>query len=70
MKKEYDFSKAEKGRFFRKPDELKIPVYLDKDVVRKLNQRREGKSPGLSAVVNKILRKEIEVAEMPHKRGR
>lgn len=29
MKKEYDFSKAEQGKFYCKPEKLKIPVYLD-----------------------------------------
>ena len=32
MKEEYDFSKAEQGKFYRPIDELEIPVYLDKDV--------------------------------------
>ena len=32
MKKEYDFSKAEKGKFFVPIDKIKIPIYLDKRV--------------------------------------
>ncbi len=32
MEKEYDFSQAEKGKFFRPLDKLEIPIYLDKKV--------------------------------------
>ena len=31
MKKEYDFSGAQRGRFFRKGLKLNIPVYLNKE---------------------------------------
>lgn len=32
MKKEYDFSKAEQGKFYRPIEEIEIPVYLDKEL--------------------------------------
>ena len=32
MKKEYDFSKAVQGKFYRPIAKLEIPVYLDKEV--------------------------------------
>jgi hypothetical protein len=32
MKKEYDFSKAEQGKFYRPVEKLEIPIYLDKEV--------------------------------------
>ena len=32
MKKEYDFSKAEQGKFYRPIEELEIPIYLDKEI--------------------------------------
>ena len=32
MKKEYDFSKAEQGKFYRPITELEIPIYLNKEV--------------------------------------
>ena len=32
MKEEYDFSNAERGRFYRSDAQLNIPVYLDKEV--------------------------------------
>ena len=34
MKKEYDFSKGQRGKFFRPNTELNIPVYLEPDVAK------------------------------------
>ncbi len=31
MKEEYDFSKAEKGKFYVPLEEIQMPIYLDKD---------------------------------------
>ena len=47
MKKEYDFSKGERGKFFRADAELNIPVYLEPDVARAFRS---------SAAVNEALR--------------
>jgi hypothetical protein len=47
MKREYDFSKGGRGKFFRPDAELNIPVYLDPDVARAFRS---------SAAVNKALR--------------
>lgn len=32
MKKEYDFSNAVRGKFYRKDARLNLPIYLDKDI--------------------------------------
>jgi hypothetical protein len=36
MEWEYDFTNAEQGKFCRKAEQLRIPVYLDEDVARRL----------------------------------
>jgi hypothetical protein len=59
MKDEYDFSNAEKGKFYRPREELKIPVYLEEDVLLYLQGRK--RDVDLSTIVNEILRKEIEI---------
>lgn len=59
MKNEYDFSNAEKGKFYRPREELKIPVYLEDDVLLYLQGRK--RDADLSTIVNEILRKEIEI---------
>jgi hypothetical protein len=33
MRKEYDFSKGERGKFFRQDAKLNIPIYLDEEVL-------------------------------------
>ena len=61
MKKEYDFSKAEQGKFFRPAEELEIPVYLDKEVKIFFAKRASARKTRLDRVVNTILRKEMEM---------
>jgi len=34
MKKEYDFSKGERGKFYRPDIQLNLPVYLEPDVLK------------------------------------
>ena len=43
MKKEYDFSKGERGKFYRPDAELFLPVYLEQDtaeILRKFSKSR------------------------------
>ena len=64
MKKHYDFRKASQGKMYRPAEELRIPIYLDQDVERCLASATQGTGGSLSEIVNSILRKELEVAEM------
>jgi hypothetical protein len=34
MKRNYDFSKGERGKFYRPDAELSIPIYLEPDVAK------------------------------------
>lgn len=61
MKKEYDFSKAEQGKFYRPVEHLEIPVYLDREVKEFFSKTASKKNIGLDRVVNTILRKEMEI---------
>lgn len=61
MKKEYDFSRAKQGKFYRTADKLELPVYLDKEVKEFFTRRAEEKNTGLDKVINIILRKEMEI---------
>jgi len=61
MKKEYDFSKAEQGKFYRPVEKLEIPIYLDKEIKEFFSKKALGKNVDLDKVVNTILRKEMEV---------
>lgn len=63
MKKEYDFSGAEQGRFYRLVHELDIPVRLDKDVKKIILKTARKEHRGPNAIVNELLRKDLELAQ-------
>jgi hypothetical protein len=63
MKDEYDFSKAERGRFFRPDATLAPPVHLDPDVLAFLSARAESRGISLNELVNALLKKDIELIE-------
>ena len=61
MKKEYDFSKAVQGKFYRPIEKLEIPVYLDREVKEFFSKTASKKKIDIDKVVNTILRKEMEM---------
>lgn len=63
MKKEYDFSKAVRGKFFRRNVRLSLPIYLDEDVAEFVKQFAKRKKMDSQAAVNKILRGSKEIIQ-------
>ena len=63
MKDEYDFSDAERGKFYRRDAQLIPPVHLDPEILSYLAARAEARGTSLSALVNDLLRKDIELIE-------
>jgi hypothetical protein len=63
MKPEYDFSKGERGKFFRQGAEIRLPIYLDSDVKKYLAERAAQKGIPLGEMVNSILKQEIRIVE-------
>ncbi|MCE2487774.1 MAG: hypothetical protein J4F42_19855 [Desulfurellaceae bacterium] len=63
MKREYDFSKAEKGKFYRKGTELRLPIYLDAKLQGQLEKIAQKKGKELGEVVNHLVKKEVELLE-------
>lgn len=63
MKEEYDFSKGERGKFFRPDAELNTPVYLDADVASFLRGLAEQKGTDVETIVNDWLRQNIRLVE-------
>ena len=59
MKKEYDFSKGQRGKFYRPDAELNIPVYLESDVAEVVQERARKRDVSIGAVVNDWLRQDI-----------
>lgn len=64
MRNEYDFSKGQRGKFFREGAELHLPVYLDADVQKTLAGIADAKGLDLSVVVNDLLKKDIELIKI------
>jgi hypothetical protein len=56
MKKEYDFSKAERGKFYRANLRLRLPIYLDDDVADFVQRLARKKKVDAQTAVNRILR--------------
>ena len=63
MKDEYDFSKAERGRFYRPDAVLNPPVHLDAEVLAFLAACAQARGVSLSELVNALLKKDIELIE-------
>lgn len=63
MKDEYDFSKAERGRFYRKDAVLVAPVHLEPEVLTFLTARAQARGISLNELVNELLKKDIELIE-------
>jgi hypothetical protein len=63
VKDEYDFSSAERGKFFREGAQLVPPVHLEPDVLSYLLQRAQARGATLDRLVNDLLRKDIELIE-------
>jgi len=63
MKDEYDFSKAERGKFYRPGARLAPPVHLDPDVLAVLATRARAQGVSLDELVNRLLKKDIERIE-------
>lgn len=63
MKDEYDFSNAQRGKFYKPDLRLIPPVRLEPQVLDFLAKRAEAKGTTLNALLNALLKKDIELIE-------
>ena len=61
MKEEYDFSNAERGKFYRPDAVFHAPVYLEPDVDEYLTQLAESRQIDMQDLVNEWLRAAIRL---------
>ena len=54
MKKEYDFSKGERGKFYKPDVKLNLPVYLDSEAYSFVEKIAEKKQEDVSTIVNNL----------------
>ena len=64
MRSEYDFSRGERGKFFRDEAEIHVPVYLDAPVGNYLQARAREKGVALNELVNALLKQNIALIEV------
>lgn len=64
MPAEIDFAKGTRGKFFRPDARANLPVYLDDQVQDTLAALAQAKGVELSALVNDLLKKDIELIEL------
>ena len=64
MRDEYDFSKGERGKFYRPDAKVHLPLYLDDDVQATLISLATASGKDYSVFVNDLLKKDIELIQL------
>jgi cytidylate kinase len=63
MKREYDFSKAVRGKFYHKNACLRLPIYLEASVQERLQRLARKNGKAIDTIVNQMVQKEMELLE-------
>ena len=63
MKREYDFSKGVRGKFYRKEAALRLPIYLDAKLQKQLERLAEKNGKNVTDLVNQLVQREVELIE-------
>jgi hypothetical protein len=64
MKKEYDFSKGERGKFFHKDIKINLPVYLEDEIFEFVDKIAKRKNIDISTIVNQLLRNDLSLSKV------
>lgn len=64
MKKEYDFSKGVRGKFYFPDAEFSLPIYLEPEIEEFIQKPTTEKNVERSQIVNQLLRKDKEIIEI------
>ena len=60
MKPEYDFSSAERGKFYRKDAIMELPIHIDVEVRARLKERAHAQGVSVSDLANELLRQGLD----------
>ena len=63
MRKEYDFSKGSKGKFYVAAEDIHLPVYLDRQNNEYFLKLAKGKRTRLSKLINDVLAKDRAIID-------
>jgi len=64
MKKHYDFSKGEKGKFYIPENEIELPVYLNENNQNYYLELATEKKIAMSKLINNILSRDKDLLDM------
>lgn len=64
MKKEYDFSKGVRGKFYNKDATFQIPIYLEPEIESFFMKLAKERNIDLTQIVNRVLFKDKELIEL------
>lgn len=64
MKKEYDFSKGIRGKFYNADAEFNVPIYLEPEIAEFVQKIAKEKNLETSQIVNMLLKKDKEIIEL------
>jgi hypothetical protein len=64
MKKEYDFSKGIRGKFYNKDAKFNLPIYLEPEIESFFLSIANQQNIELSQMINNILHKDKEILEL------
>ena len=59
MKREYDFSNAQRGKFFKQNVTLRLPIYLDSKVQKDVEALANQTGQDIGVLVNRIVKKDL-----------
>jgi hypothetical protein len=62
-RKEYDFSKGERGKFYDPNAQYSLPLYLKADVLNYFSAKAKAKGVELNTLINDLLKKDIDLIE-------
>jgi cytidylate kinase len=63
MRRNYDFSKGVRGKFYREGSELRLPIYLDAKLQKQLEDLAQKNGKDVSELVNQLLKREVQLIE-------
>lgn len=64
MKKEYDFSKGARGKFYNADAEFNLPIYLEPEIDEFVQKLAVEKKIDRNQIVNRLLKKDKEMFEL------
>ena len=63
MKAEYDFSKAERGKFYQPKAVFNLPIYLEKNVEEFMRKLADEKGKDVEELVNEWIRSSMQLIQ-------